>query len=72
MNATKIEGANKVFVAEGCNNLDVREVSEGMYYTLESAWIPTPEELALLNAGRPLVLVIAGRGMPPVKLEVRP
>lgn len=37
----------------------------------QSAWEPTPEELALLNAGGSVVLTVYG-GQPPVRLEVEP
>ena len=37
----------------------------------QSAWEPTPEELALLNAGGSVILTVVGR-QPPVRLEVEP
>lgn len=36
-----------------------------------SYWQPTPEELALLNAGRPLYLSFVGLTHPPVALGVQ-
>ena len=35
-----------------------------------SFWKPSPEELAVLNAGGSVSLWIAGQGMPPVGLSV--
>jgi hypothetical protein len=79
MNSIKIKDSNKVFAKPAnwdndrdgtCIDLHVRERSEGMQYVLESAWVPTPAELAALNSGKPLILTIFGRQMPPVMLSV--
>jgi hypothetical protein len=37
----------------------------------ESAWEPTPDELAMLNAGGSVLLSVVG-GQPPVMLGVQP
>lgn len=37
-----------------------------------SYWMPTPEELAALNAGASVALWVLGETMPPVALEVEP
>lgn len=37
---------------------------------LMSLWLPTPEELKLLNQGAPVCLEVRSRGMPPVRLSV--
>jgi len=37
---------------------------------METAWEPTPDELARLNAGAPVILQILGTGHPPVMLLV--
>lgn len=39
---------------------------------LQSAWLPTAEELAALNAGAPVVLTTLGKSFPPTSLEVVP
>ncbi len=49
-----------------CVHLWVRRMPWG---DCESAWEPTPEELALLNAGASIVLRVYG-GQPPVWLYV--
>lgn len=36
-----------------------------------SAWLPTPEELAALNAGEPVYLSIFGTNMPPAFVGVK-
>lgn len=54
-----------------CSTLHVRcEYDRGLM-TVQSAWEPTPDELAALNAGGSVVLSIVG-GMPPVMLSVEP
>lgn len=50
-----------------CTSLAVRQA--GVFY--ESAWEPTPAELALLNAGGSIILGIWG-GQPAVNLRVEP
>ena len=48
-----------------CTHLAVRQVGD----VWESAWEPTPAELAALNAGAKVVLRVVG-GQPPVMLTV--
>lgn len=38
--------------------------------TLSSFWLPTPEELAALNEGKPIMLSILDTKHPPVKVEI--
>lgn len=49
-----------------CGVLHVRKRANA---TCESAWYPSPEELARLNAGEPVILTVWG-GQPPVSLNV--
>lgn len=80
MDAIKINGTNHTFGApedwslekEGeCATLAVKlAVTEGGHSCVESAWRPTKEELAFINAGKPVILRIYGEGMPPVALYV--
>lgn len=44
---------------------------EEIYPAFLSEWTPTKEELALLNAGEPVRLLISGRNLPPCSLWVR-
>ncbi len=48
-----------------CADLYVRQ--DGNVY--ESAWEPTPDELAAIAAGKPIILRIVG-SQPPVMIEV--
>lgn len=69
-NATHYMGAPKGWEPERdgrCSHLAVRVV--GNVY--ESAWEPTPDELAALNAGGSVLLRVVG-GQPPVMLLVEP
>lgn len=52
-----------------CDTLTVRRRNETGNHTFESAWYPTPEELALLNAGEPVILTV-WNSQPPVSINV--
>lgn len=70
-NATHHMGAPKGWKPEAdgnCCHLAVRVVDGNVY---ESAWEPTPAELAMLNAGGSILLRIVG-GQPAVMLGVEP
>lgn len=69
----RIAGANTKFgppegwdteVNGHCGNLHARRES-GL---VETAWEPTPDELAALNAGGSVILTVVG-GLPPVALR---
>lgn len=49
-----------------CGHLAVRDGIAGDLPVMESAWEPTPDELAALNAGGKVYLRIIGQGHPPV------
>lgn len=75
----RIQGANAVLGApEGwekltdlpCGALPIRaEVISGVPI-LRSAWLPTPDELARLNAGAAVILGVGDVSHPPVSVEV--
>jgi len=71
--ATRYLGAPKGWHPDtdgDCVHLAVRdEVRDGLPI-MHSAWEPTPEELALLNAGARVYLSVVGTGHPPVALWV--
>lgn len=54
----------------GCGRLPIRIEVTTAGPLLRSAWLPTPEELARLNAGAPVLLGILGGMHPPVSLDV--
>jgi hypothetical protein len=37
---------------------------------MQSAWLPTPEEMARIAAGAPIILLVMGTSHPPVFVEV--
>lgn len=62
-----------------CDALEVRctpkpgtRMPPGSQPTLQSAWLPTPDELALLNAGHAVLLTVFGSLHPPVAIGVTP
>ena len=80
MNSTQHPSNNAVLGAPSgwnqkelpCNALPItRTTCEGMPVVV-SYWLPTVDELAALNAGAPLALMVVGHTMPPVSLNVEP
>lgn len=53
-----------------CNTLAIRDTPVPGGNAMVSAWFPTPEELALLQAGQPIYLWIYGASHPVVALTV--
>lgn len=48
-----------------------REGEDCIYPCFLSEWIPTPEEIALINAGHPVRTLVVGNGLPPMSIWVR-
>lgn len=71
-NATNVLGAPEGWNQEDrkCGRLPVRIERDGELLTMTSAWSPTPDELARLNKGAPVLLRIVGASHPPVMLYV--
>ncbi len=55
-----------------CLALPLRHIERDGLSFMESAWMPTPEELAMLNAGSPVILSISAPRHPVVALSVQP
>jgi hypothetical protein len=53
-----------------CGALPIRRGIDRGMRTVTSFWQPTPDELALLNAGGVVALTVLGVTMPPVMLGV--
>lgn len=73
----RIEGATRVIgKAQGYLGLPLRDiriecsVNGDATPAMETAWEPTPDELARLNAGAPIILRILGSAHPPVNVYV--
>ena len=71
-----IEGATRTLLAPSdspeVKPLGIKDVvyADGTPAVI-SAWMPTPEELAALNAGEPVYLAVFGMNMPPAFVGVK-
>ncbi len=68
-NCTRVLGAPVGWTPETsgpCRGLPIRDSVSGDMPVMESAWEPTPAELAALNAGGKVVLRVVGTAHPPV------
>ena len=77
MEIGRIQGSTRVVgKSQGYHGLPLRDVVIDHPVTgprtraMETAWIPTPEELAALAAGAPIILRLVGISHPPVLLYV--
>lgn len=75
MQIGRIQGCTRVIgKAQGYLGLPLRDIIINDSVTgpntpaMETAWFPTPEELAALVAGAPIILRVVGSGHPPVML----
>lgn len=69
----RIENATRVLgKAQGYAGLPVRDQSVDNVPCMVTAWLPTPEELAALNAGASVHVLILGVVHPPIKVDVGP
>lgn len=68
-----IEGTTRrIGKAQGYNGLCVRDFKFGDGTpAMQTAWQPTPSEIARIVAGQPIILTLLGTGHPPVLIEVR-
>jgi len=71
-----IEGCTRIIgKSQGYLGLPLRDgvvncSVNGPTAAMETAWEPTPDELAKLNAGAPVILRVLGTQHPPVYLDV--
>lgn len=74
MNPIKPQNANFVYAApkgmDNCDDLHCFVYEDQDVRIITSAWMPSPEELALLNAGQPVQLHVYGALHPVVSLTV--
>lgn len=75
MEIGRIQGCTRVIGrSQGYYGLPLRDIVVNDTVTgpetpaMETAWLPTPEELAALNAGAPIILRVVGSGHPPVMI----
>jgi hypothetical protein len=55
-----------------CDALPITDATLDGVPHVVSFWLPTPAELAILNAGGAVALWIVGRTMPPVAISAEP
>jgi hypothetical protein len=79
MQSGRIEGATRVCgQSQGYQGLAIRDevincpVNGEATPQMVSAWFPSPAELAALNSGAPVHVLILGRVPPPMLVEVGP
>lgn len=72
-----IEGMTRVLgKSQGYLGLPLRDIVIDSTVTgpdtpaMETAWFPTPDEIAAINAGASIILRVLGRAHPPVMLMV--
>ena len=77
MEIGRIQGCTRVIGrSQGYYGLPLRDIVINDSVTgpetpaMETAWLPTPEELAALQAGAAIILRVVGHGHPPVMLYV--
>ncbi len=54
----------------GCRDLPLTDTTMNGAPAVASFWMPLPEELALLNQGKPVILMVAGQTHPPLFITV--
>lgn len=76
MHIGRIEGHTRIIgKSQGYIGLPLRDVVENCSVggegtpAMQTAWLPTPEEIEAINAGAPIILTIVGTGHPPVRME---
>lgn len=71
-----ISGATRTLgKSQGYLGLPLRDVMvncsvNGETPAMETAWMPTPDEIAAINAGAPVILRVLGQQHPPVSIDV--
>jgi len=77
MNILRIKGATRTLgEAQGYQALPVRDIvvndeaAGEECNAMETAWMPSPEEMDRLYRGEPIVVQILGRAHPPIMLRV--
>lgn len=75
MEIGRIRGCTRVIgKAQGYYGLPIRDIVINDTVTgpetpaMETAWFPSPDELAAISAGAPIILRVCGNGHPPVML----
>lgn len=77
MQIGRIQGATRVLgKSQGYLGLPLRDVVISSTVdgpeppAMETAWLPSPDEIARINAGAPVILRVLGTAHPPVMVDV--
>lgn len=75
MEIGRIQGCTRIIGrAQGYYGLPLRDIVIDDTVTgpntpaMETAWLPTPDEIAAIAAGAPIILRVVGSGHPPVMI----
>ncbi len=75
MEIGRIQGCTRIIGrAQGYYGLPLRDIVINDSVTgpntpaMETAWLPTPDEIAAIAAGAPIILRVVGTGHPPVMI----
>jgi hypothetical protein len=68
--ATRIVGYKQGYEPLPVKDITVANQQGEVMPCMVTAWLPTPDELQLLNAGVPVIVMILGTEHPPIKLTV--
>jgi hypothetical protein len=68
---TRVLGKSQGYLGLPLRDVIIRDSVNGPGApAMETAWLPTPDELARLVAGAPVILRVLGTGHPPVMVDV--
>jgi len=70
LNATRNLGEGQGYIGLPVRYVLVRCAVNGLVPAMETAWHPTPDEIARIVAGAPVVLRVLGDEHPPVSVDV--
>lgn len=68
---TRVIGKSQGYLGLPLRDVMIHDTVNGPHTpAMETAWLPTPDELARLAAGAPVILRILGNVLPPVMVDV--
>ena len=68
---TRVLGKSQGYLGLPLRDVTIHDTVNGPgTLAMETAWLPTPDELARLVAGAPVILRVLGTGHPPVMVDV--
>ena len=68
---TRVLGRSQGYLGLPVRDVIITEVVNGPGTpAMETAWLPTPAEIAAITAGAPIILRVLGTAHPPIMMEV--